>query len=49
MIWLDFFLQCFVHALAWCTAAVATAAVLIGAAYAAFAVYVRMPLGRDRL
>lgn len=44
MIWLDFFLQAFVHALAWCLAFVVTGGLLFGAFWAAFAVYVRLPL-----
>lgn len=47
MIWLDFFLQAFVHALAWCLAIVVTGGLIFGAVGVAFAVYVRLPAGRS--
>lgn len=36
MIWLDFFLQVFVHALAWCLAVASTFALVIVVAWAGF-------------
>lgn len=48
MIWLDLFLQCFVQGLAWCAAVLATAAAVLAVARIGWAIYVRVPLRRDR-
>lgn len=48
MIWLDLFLQCFVQGLAWCAAVLMTAGVLFAVVRIGWAIYVRVPLRRDR-
>ncbi len=48
MIWLDFFLQALIHALAWCVAIAVVGGAVAGLILLSIGFYGRLPLRRDR-